>query len=308
MPRRIRATHVANHLDLLFFMFGAPPNPPCLKPIPLYPSSDDSILPQNGRRGLSIRTDQFYSSSPTITMQVFWHLNCSLTYSNFDPFQDIDCNTKLGLFFHSFLSNARKGVRKVAPRRVSILLTLFIFGVITRAWCDPVKSINGAAIQLTTMKAGENKAGVQTKTKSAKGPAEWSKKSQARLSDMNLLRAQEERKKPQMVESLDEVIYSREFSENVWRNIISNPLHARETKSSRSDSGQSALRAYPGENGSSEQSKTFTKLKLLQSKEETSKEIFMGVCFSFDLTNGHVFLEMNVTPSSEKRSGFSIRF
>jgi hypothetical protein len=68
------------------------------------------------------------------------------------------------------------------------------------------------------------------------------------------------------------------------------------------------LKAYPDKNDSLEQATTFTKLKLLQSREETFKEIFMGVCFSFDLTNGQVLLEMNVTPSTEKRSGFLIRF
>jgi hypothetical protein len=68
------------------------------------------------------------------------------------------------------------------------------------------------------------------------------------------------------------------------------------------------LKAYPDETGSSEQGQVFTKLKLLQSREDSFKEIFMGVSFSFDLTNGHVFLQMDVTSSTEKRAGFSIRF
>jgi len=158
------------------------------------------------------------------------------------------------------------------------------------------------------MKVDGNKAPVLKKTESAKGSPEWSKKSQARLRDVNFLRTPEEKKMSQVVESLDKVISSREFSEKFWRNKFSSPLHAPETKSSSSDSGQSTLKVNPDENGSLEQAKTFTKLRLLQSREETFKEIFMGICFSFDLTNGHVFLEMNVTPSTEKRSGFSIRF
>jgi hypothetical protein len=158
------------------------------------------------------------------------------------------------------------------------------------------------------MKMDENKAAVLEKTEPAKGPPEWSKKSQARLRDVNLLRTLEEKKRSQWVESLDKVIYSRELSENVWRNKFSPPLHTTETKPSSSESGESGFKAYPDENGSFEQAKTPTKLKLLQSREETFKEIFMGICLSFDLTNGHVFLEMNVTPSTEKRSGFLIRF
>jgi hypothetical protein len=81
-----------------------------------------------------------------------------------------------------------------------------------------------------------------------------------------------------------------------------------ETKPSSSDGRQSNWVVYPDDNGSMEQANPFTKLRLLESREETFKEIFMGVYFSFDLTNGHVFLEMNVTPSTDKRSGFLIRF
>jgi len=192
-------------------------------------------------------------------------------------------------------------------RKVAILLTLFIFGMIVRAWCDPVKSINGAAIQLTTMKMDENRAVPQKKTVPAKESAEWFKKSQAKLRDVNFLRTLEEKKKSQWVESSDKVIYSREFLENAWRNKFFSPRQVRETKSSRSDFGQSILKPYSDENGYFEEGKILKTLKLLQSKEETLKEIFMGFRFSFDLTNGHVFLEMNVTPSPEKRSGLAIR-
>ena len=199
-------------------------------------------------------------------------------------------------------------------RKVAILLTLFIFGMIARAWCDPVKSKKGAAIQLTTMKMDENRAVLQKKTVPAKESAEWSKKSQAKLRDVNFLRTLEEKKRSQWVESSDKVIYSREFSENAWRNKFSGPLQVRETKSSSSDSGQSVLKPYPilkpypDGDGSFEEGKILTTLKLLQSREETFKEIFMGFRFSVDLTNGHALLEMNVAPSTEKRSGFMIRF
>jgi len=158
------------------------------------------------------------------------------------------------------------------------------------------------------MKMDKNKAPVLKKTEPAGESPEWSKKSQARLRDVNFLRNPEKKKGSRWMESLDQAIYSGVFSENVWRNRFSDALHARGTKSSRSDSGQSTLKANPGEDDSFEQASTFTKLKLLQSREETFKKIFMGICFSLDLTNGHMLLEMNVTPPTEKRSGFLIRF
>ncbi len=193
-------------------------------------------------------------------------------------------------------------------RRVAILLSLFIFAMIDRAWCDPVKSVNKAAVQLTTMKMDENKAVMQEKTGLAKRSTEWSKKNQANFRDINLLRTPEEKKKPQWVESQDKLTYSREVLENAWRNRFFTSPQVKEPKSSTQDSGQSILKLNQDGNGYFEEGKILTTLRLLQSKEETFKEIFMGFRFSFDLTNGHVFLEMNVAPSSEKRSGFIIRF
>ena len=210
--------------------------------------------------------------------------------------------------FPLFFPKCSEGSKKMTLTKVSILLILSIFGMTVQAWCDPVKSIHGTAIQRTTMKMDKNKAPVLKKTEPAGESPEWSKKSQARLRDVNFLRNPEKKKGSRWMESLDQAIYSGVFSENVWRNRFSDALHARGTKSSRSDSGQSTLKANPGEDDSFEQASTFTKLKLLQSREETFKKIFMGICFSLDLTNGHMLLEMNVTPPTEKRSGFLIRF
>jgi hypothetical protein len=180
--------------------------------------------------------------------------------------------------------------------------------MIARAWCDPVKSGDDAAIPLTAMKMDENNAAMLKKKEPAKEFPEWLKKSQAKPRDVNLLRILEEKKRSQRVEPSDKVIYTLEFSEHLWRNKLSNSLYGMETKPSSSDGRQSNWVVYPDDNGSMEQANPFTKLRLLESREETFKEIFMGVYFSFDLTNGHVFLEMNVTPSTDKRSGFLIRF
>ncbi len=180
--------------------------------------------------------------------------------------------------------------------------------MIGQAWCDPVKSSNVGVVPLTPMKMDENKPTMLKKGNPVNGPPKWLERSQARPGDVNFLTILEEKKRPQRVESLDEVVYSPEYSENAQRNKLSKALYRTETRSSNSDSKKFTLKVYSDENGSLEQSNTFTKLRLLQSREETFKEIFMGVCFSFDLTSGHLILEMNVAPSTEKRSGFLIRF
>jgi hypothetical protein len=243
-----------------------------------------------------------------MTIPVFWHSNCSLTHSSFDPLQDKSYKTQLGLFFHWDYPTASKGLRKMVLRKVAILSTLFIFAMICRAWCDAVKSINGAAIQLMTMKMDKNRALMQKKTVPLNELTEWLKKSQENFRDLGFLKTPDEKKRLQWVESLDKGIYSREFSENDWRNKFSSPGEARETKSPSSNSGRFVSKESPDENGHIEERKILTTLRLLQSREDLLKEIFVGFRFSFDLANGRVHLEMNVTPSSEKRSGFIVRF
>ena len=122
------------------------------------------------------------------------------------------------------------------------------------------------------------------------------------------MKPQEEKKWWQWAESWDEVISSREFLQNAWRDKLFNSQQIREPKSSSTEFGQTILKPSADENGYFEQGKILTLLKLLHAKEETFKEIFMGFRFSFHPTNGRVLLEMNVSPSSEKRSGLIIRF
>ena len=193
-------------------------------------------------------------------------------------------------------------------RRVSILLILFIFGMIVRAWSDSVKSINDDAIRLTTMKMDENKAALQKKTEPAKESTGWFKKSQVRPEEVDFLGTLEEKKKSQWVIPVDKAFYSQEFPGNMWRNKFLTPPQGKETKSSTSDLGQSTLPPFPEEDGYLQEGKILRALHLLQWKEEMLKDIFMGFRFSLDLTNGHALLEMNVTPSSGKRSGLTIRF
>jgi hypothetical protein len=196
----------------------------------------------------------------------------------------------------------------MALKKVAILLTLFIFGSIAWAWGDPVKSSYDAVNQLTTMKMDENNVVIQKKTEPARKPAESLKNSQVKFRDVNFLRTLKEMKRSQWVESLNRVIYSCEVSEDAWRNNFFSPRQVRETKSSSSDSGHSILTPHPDGNGYFGEGRVLTTLRLLQSKEETFKEIFMGFLFSFDLANGHMLLEINVASSSEKSSGFIIRF
>ena len=211
-------------------------------------------------------------------------------------------------------------------KKVSILLALFIFGIFTQVWADSVKSINNAANQLTIMKMDENEVVMQKKKELTKEPTKSSKKRKARFPpimpysdygaimgvaklDVNFLKTLKERKKLQLTDSLDKVIYSYEFSQDPWRDKFLTSRKVIETKSSNSDFGQYFLKPYPDGKKYFEEGRILATLKLLEFKrEEIFKEIFMGFRFSFNPKSGHMFLEMNVTSSSEKGSGIIIPF
>jgi len=211
-------------------------------------------------------------------------------------------------------------------KKASILLTLSIFGISTQVWSNPVKSINGAANRVTIMKMDENKAPSQKKTRSAKEPVKKAKEQKGGLgsdisysdygammgttkSYVNFLKILEERRRLQLTDSLDNVIYSNEFSRNAWRNKLLSFQEVNETKPSTSDFGQSSLRSHPDENKYFEEWRILTTFKLIEfRREEIFKEIFMGFRFSFTPMRGHMFLEMNAIPSSEKEPRILIPF
>jgi hypothetical protein len=211
-------------------------------------------------------------------------------------------------------------------KKVSILLILFIFGISTQVWADSVKSMNKDPNQIKTMRMEENNVTVQKKTGSGKEPFKITEKRKAGFRsvipysydgaiavssepDVNFLITLEQKKRSQWVHSLDQVISTYEFFQNDWRDKFLNFQKVSEIKSSHQDIDLSTLGPYPNRNVHFEEEGILTTLKLLQSKkEEIFNEIFMGFRFSFNPLSGHMFLEMNVAPSSEEGPGIMIPF
>jgi hypothetical protein len=172
-----------------------------------------------------------------------------------------------------------------------------MFGIITAIRAEPIKSINNGMNQETTIQMEENGMGLKKKAKPAKE------------SDESLLKVTEEKKKNLLTDSLDKLIYVDKFSQKDGSINFLTFTEVNKTNSSNSDFGQFFLR--PHQNGTNyfEEEKTLATLKLLQSKrEEIFKEIFLGFRFSFYPMSRHIFLELSVTPSSEKGPNMMIPF
>jgi hypothetical protein len=207
---------------------------------------------------------------------------------------------------------------------ISILLPLFIFGIMTQVWADSVNSLNYSVNQETIMKMDENKGALQKNKSHAKETVKLLKKSQGTSQfgiqqtddgfmmsrsklDINYLKAVKA-KKSLLTDFLDKVIFSYDFAQKGWRNHFPSFMEVAEAKSSDPDVSQSVLRSYPTGSRHFEEGRILETFKLLRFKrEDISKEIFMGFRFSFNPVRGHVFLEMNAIPS-EKGPGLIIPF
>jgi hypothetical protein len=204
-------------------------------------------------------------------------------------------------------------------KKVSILFPLFIFGITTSVWPDSIKSMNNTTNPLRTMKMEENRSIVQKKTESPK-------KSKARSQpvlpysdfgammgdtkqDINFSKTAKEKKKPPLTDFLDKVIFSYDFAQNGWMGHFPSFMGVAEARSSNSGASQSHLSSQSPGNQYFEEGRILPTLRLLQPrKDESFKEISMGFRFSFNPLSGHVFLDMNATPSSEARTGIMIPF
>jgi len=215
-------------------------------------------------------------------------------------------------------------------KKISILLTFFIFVMVIQVGANDVKSVKYAANREMIIKMDENKGAIQKKMEPVKESVRSTKKPKAGFQSVglfdyagkldspkvgvNFLKAMEEMKKLQLTDSLHKVIYSYQFFQDVWKDRFLSSREINGTKSSNSGSGQSISNPYPNGDNYFAEAKILPTFKLLQSKREETfkeifiKEIFMGFRLSFDPKNTHMLVEMNISPSYEKGPGVIIPF
>jgi hypothetical protein len=194
-------------------------------------------------------------------------------------------------------------------KKISILLTFFIFVTVSGTGADNVKSMKNTANQEPIMKIDENKGAVQKRKEPARAPGTPLKKLKPRLPGADFLKALEEAKKFPLRDSLHKVIYSYEFFQDIWKDRFLSSREINRTKSSNSDFGQSIPNLYPDGDNYFREGKILPTFRLLQSKkEEPFREIFMGFRLSFDPKSARMLVEMNISPSYEKGPGVIIPF
>jgi hypothetical protein len=213
---------------------------------------------------------------------------------------------------------------------ISILLTFFIFVIISRAGAGNVNSMKNMSNRDTAIKVSGNRAVFQKSKGPAKQPVRSFQKLNARfqlaipysvtdyraimgtaLLCVNFLKALEETKKPRLTDSLHKVICSYEFFQDPWKGPLSSSGGVNETDSPNSNLSQPFLKLdlNPNESNHFDEGQVRSTLKLLQMKrEEIFNEIFMGFRFSFGSKNKPMLVEMNISPFPEKGPGLIIAF
>jgi hypothetical protein len=210
-------------------------------------------------------------------------------------------------------------------KKVSILLILFIFGIIAPGWADEVKSIHNMTNQEIRNKMDENKRTMREKKGPAKTATQLSGKNQNRSLNnipyidygarvrrttlkINFLKAVEEKKRIPLTECLDSVISSYDFAQHVWKDKLFNFMGTAEAHLSKPESSQSILGSPSTINKYFDEGRVLDKFKPFKPKrEESFKTIFMEFRLTYNPVSQRVFLKMNVTPS-ENEPGFIIPF
>lgn len=211
-------------------------------------------------------------------------------------------------------------------KTTAILLFLFIFGIITPVYGDSVKSTKNTVNQENINKIDGNNAALQKKTGDSKGSLKLLKIKRVETPshlpyseaeenlmrshlDVNFLKTLKENKRSPFIHSVDKVIFSCGFSQVAWNEKFLTLREFPKVKSPNSERDQSHWESYSFANKYSEERRIMEIFKLLEfKKEEITKGIVMGFRLSLNPVSGHLFLEMDTTPSFEKKSGFTIPF
>jgi len=167
-------------------------------------------------------------------------------------------------------------------KRITILLFLFIFGIVIQVLADPAGKLNGNFY--LGKGQDDNKFGLNS-----------------------LLENLRENKGLKLIESIDRLVSIYKIGETTWRYKFLDHQGVKETKSLNSEFSTSILKFHPNSNRYVEEEGAKVIFELLQSKLKRT-EIFILFHLSFNPKRDQMFLEMHLTPSSDKGVNFFIPF
>ncbi len=183
-------------------------------------------------------------------------------------------------------------------KRIAILLTLFIFCIVIQVWADTTGTLKGTFYEGSVIKMNE--------IEERPHPG-ISCKDDEEVPESAFFERPEVKKKLTLTESLDKIFSIYKFAEPKWRYKFLDSQGFKETKHLNLEYGPSILNPYSNGNRYLEEGGAQVIFELLQSKLKKT-EIFILFNLSFNPKAELIFIEMNITPSSDKGVNFFIPF
>jgi len=183
-------------------------------------------------------------------------------------------------------------------KRITILLTLFIFCIAIQVWADTTGTLNETFYELSIIEMNKLEERHQPGI-SHKGDGE--------VPDDAFLESPKANKRLKLIESIDKIFSIYKLAQTTWRYKFLDSQGVKETKSLNLEYGQSILKLHSNVNRYLEEGGAQVTFELLQSKLKRT-EIFILFNLSFNPKAELIFLEMHLTPSSDKGVNFFIPF
>ncbi len=180
-------------------------------------------------------------------------------------------------------------------KRTAFLSTLFIFCIVFQAWADTTGILNETPYEggIIDMDKTDGRPQLDRDDEEVPGSA--------------FLESPEVKEGFRWIESLEKIFSIYKLAEPSWRFKFLDPQGVKETKSSKLTYEPSPLNLNSNVNRYLEESGAKVTFDLLQSKSKKT-EVFILFNLSFNPKTELIFIEMNITPSSDKGVNFLIPF
>jgi len=192
----------------------------------------------------------------------------------------------------------------MTTQRITVLLFLFIFGFVSHGWADTAETMNLPSYQESIGKMDKPEETGHSHI-SQRDDAEAEKSSKFEL--RSFLEGLKTSHKLKLIESIDKIVSLHKVPPTAWIYKLLDHQGVKEKQSLSSGSGPSILRLPPNGNRYVDERRAKVTFELLESKIKKT-EVFMFFHLTLDSKGEGTFLEMQITPSSERGVNFFIPF
>jgi hypothetical protein len=183
-------------------------------------------------------------------------------------------------------------------KKIALLIHIFIFCIVFQVWADMTGTFNGTFYEGSIIKMNRNEENDQ---------ADISYKADRKVPEDASLESLKTNEKFNLSETLEKIFPIYRFSDPACRYQFLNVQEFKETRSLNLEYGPSTLNLYSNGNRYLEEGGAHFIFEFLQSKLKRT-ELFILFNLSFNPKAQLIFLEMQVTPSSDKGVNFLIPF